>query len=105
MNRGNYIAKRANFNKKWIKWIYGEFDGTYAADPAPISDIDINKGMFNLVNWGKIPKDVDLTPAFERGAPSLLLKPAKIHLINPATETKWEIAMCEHFKNTLKFDL
>lgn len=77
-----------------MKRIYGEFDGTYAADPAPITDVDINKGMFNLVNKGVIPKDVDLTPAFERGAPSLLLKPAKIHLLNPATEAKREIALC-----------
>lgn len=77
-----------------MKRIYGEFDGTYAADPAPITDVDINKGMFNLVNKGVIPKDVDLTPAFEWGAPSLLLKPAKIHLLNPAVEAKREIALC-----------
>ena len=61
--------------------------------------------MFNLVNKGVIPRDVDLTPAFERGAPSLLLKPAKIHLMNPAAEAKREIAICDNHKNTLKFDL
>lgn len=60
--------------------------------------------MFNLVNRGVIPKDVDLTPAFEWGAPSLLLKPARIHLLNPVQETKWEIAMFDSLKNTLKYD-
>jgi hypothetical protein len=60
--------------------------------------------MINLVNRGVIPKDVDLAPAFERGAPALLLKPAKIHLYNPAVETKREIAVVESFKNAMKYD-
>jgi len=38
------------------------------ADPPPITEDDINKGMINLLNKGVIPKDVDLTPAFEKGA-------------------------------------
>lgn len=38
-------------------------------NPPPISEDDINKGMMSLLNKGIIPKDVDLTPAFEKGAP------------------------------------
>jgi hypothetical protein len=30
--------------------------------------------MLNLINRGIIPKDVDLTPAFDRGKPLLLAK-------------------------------
>jgi carbamoylphosphate synthase large subunit len=48
-------------------------------DPPPIAEEDLNKGMINLMNAKKIPKDVDLTPAFEKGVPLLLSKPAKIY--------------------------
>lgn len=44
------------------------------ADPPPITEDDINKGMINLLNKGIIPKDVDLTPAFEKGAPPVQCK-------------------------------
>ena len=37
------------------------------ADPPPITESDIKDGMYSLLNRGIIPKDVDLTPAFERG--------------------------------------
>lgn len=37
------------------------------ADPPPITENDISDGMFSLLNRGIIPRDVDLTPAFERG--------------------------------------
>lgn len=37
------------------------------ADPPPITENDIRDGMYSLLNRGVIPKDVDLTPAFERG--------------------------------------
>ena len=37
------------------------------AEPPPITENDIQDGMFSLVNRGIIPRDVDLTPAFERG--------------------------------------
>ena len=37
------------------------------ADPPPITENDIKDGMYSLLNRGVIPKDVDLTPAFERG--------------------------------------
>ena len=39
-----------------------------------ISEDDLKQGMLNLINRGIIPKDVDLTPAFERGKPLLLAK-------------------------------
>ena len=42
-----------------------------SAIPPPISEHDINDGMFNLLNRGIIPRDVDVSPAFERGIPAL----------------------------------
>lgn len=44
-----------------------------------ISEDDISKGMLNLINRGIIPKDVDLTPAFERGAPPLMNRAAPLY--------------------------
>ena len=49
------------------------------ADPPPITDYDLSQGMLNLVNRGMIPKDVDLTPAFSRGVPSLVNRPAQMY--------------------------
>ena len=46
---------------------------------ACITENDISKGLFNLMNRGMIPKDVDLTPAFVRGAPPLSNKAAPIY--------------------------
>jgi len=37
------------------------------ADPPPITENDISDGMYSLLNRGIIPRDVDLSPAFERG--------------------------------------
>jgi hypothetical protein len=48
-------------------------------DPPPITEDDINKGMISLLNKGIIPKDVDLTPAFEKGAPPVLCKGIKFY--------------------------
>ena len=45
-------------------------------DPAPITEDDIDRGMFNLVNTGKVPNDVDLTPAFEKGSAPVTVKSA-----------------------------
>ena len=44
-----------------------------------ISENDINKGLMNLISRGIVPRDVDLTPAFERGAPPLLSQKARFH--------------------------
>lgn len=37
------------------------------ADPPPITQNDLNDGMYSLLNRGIIPRDVDLSPAFDRG--------------------------------------
>jgi len=47
------------------------------ADPPPITESDISCGMYNLVQRRVIPKDVDLTPAFERGGALVSIKPAE----------------------------
>ena len=47
-------------------------------DPPHITEEDIEKGMITLLNRGIIPKDVDLTPAFEKGAPPMQLKGMKL---------------------------
>ena len=48
-------------------------------DPPPITEDDINKGMISLLNRGIIPKDVDLTPAFEKGAPPVTCKGVRFY--------------------------
>ena len=48
-------------------------------EAACITENDISKGIFNLMNKGIIPKDVDLAPAFERGAPPLTNKAIVIY--------------------------
>ena len=54
-------------------------DMGYLNDPPPISEDAINEGMLALVNKGLIPKDVDLTPAFEKGAPPVTCKGIKFY--------------------------
>ena len=49
------------------------------ADPPPITENDISDGMFSLLNRGIIPRDVDLTPAFERSGAPFSFNRAKIH--------------------------
>lgn len=46
------------------------------ADPPPITEKDIQRGLLDLISKGFIPKDVDLTPAFERGVPAYSVRPA-----------------------------
>jgi len=81
MVKGQYMAKRVKYAKKKRQASKFESDANeiYAPEPPPISDHDINQGMIHLVNRGIIPKDIDLTPAFERGAAPLQLAPAQIH--------------------------
>ena len=50
------------------------------AEPPAIHQDDINAGMLNLVNRGIIPRDVDVSPAFDRGSPSLVHAPSHIDL-------------------------
>ena len=49
------------------------------ADPPPITENDISDGMFSLLNRGIIPRDVDLSPAFERSGAPFRFNRAKIH--------------------------
>ena len=48
-------------------------------DHPQISEEDITKGMYSLVNKGIIPKDVNLTAAFEMGAPPVTAKGIKFY--------------------------
>lgn len=43
-------------------------------DPPEITEKEMEKGIIHLVNEGYIPKDVDVTPAFERGCATLTSK-------------------------------
>ena len=85
--RASYTAKRSNGhlykNKKW-RMFEKNPDAAAAIleasnDPPPITEDDINKGMINLLNRGIIPKDVDLTPAFEKGAAPIMCRGIKFY--------------------------
>lgn len=81
------------------------YDENFIPDPPPISDEDINKGMINLINRGIIPKDVDITPAFERGAPPLSMQPARIYYGDPREYLRREVATGPTYHKSLKYDL
>ena len=49
------------------------------SDPPPITEKDVDSGILSLIHRGLIPKDVDVTPAFERGLPPLQMKTAQFH--------------------------
>ena len=49
------------------------------ADPPPITENDIADGMYSLLNRGIIPRDVDLSPAFERNSAPFSFNKAPIH--------------------------
>ena len=49
------------------------------ADPPPITENDVKDGMYSLLNRGIIPRDVDLTPAFERGKAPIQCKQSYIN--------------------------
>ena len=80
---------------------------------ACITENDISKGLFNLMNKGIIPKDVDLTPAFVRGAPPLsnkaisiypgTMKPSQVFIRsdNSAHSVKFDFSYNEPKKSTL----
>ena len=50
------------------------------ADPPPITENDIDDGMLSLLNRGIIPRDVDLSPAFERNTAPFSFTKAPIHV-------------------------
>jgi hypothetical protein len=85
--RASYTAKRSNGhiykNKKW-RMLERNPEAAAAMleasnDPPPITEDDINRGMINLLNKGIIPRDVDLTPAFEKGAPPVMCRGVKFY--------------------------
>jgi hypothetical protein len=54
-----------------------EFRKNPFAELLAITESEITLGMYNLINKGIVPKDVDIMPAFERGVPPFMNKPAK----------------------------
>ena len=85
--RHSYTAKRSlggMFKSKKWKQLKGINNGG-VEDPPPITEDDINKGMINLLNKGLIPRDVDLTPAFEKGAPPVMCRGIKYYDKREAT--------------------
>lgn len=73
-------------------------------NPPPISEEDINKGMISLLNRGIIPKDVDLTPAFEKGAPPVQFRGMKFH-DKAEMHAKNEVHTEKFNRNSIRFDL
>ena len=79
-------------------------DMAYLNDPPPISEDAINEGMMSLVNRGFVPKDVDLTPAFEKGAPPVTCKGIKFY-DKREQFVKREISTGGEGASNVKFDL
>jgi hypothetical protein len=50
------------------------------ADPPPITENDIKDGMYSLLSRGIIPRDVDLSPAFERGGAAFTHQQSHVNL-------------------------
>ena len=74
------IGMRCNYNVQNNKRILPKhFRDDPFADPPPITENDISDGMYSLLNRGIIPRDVDLTPAFERSGAPFSFNRAKIH--------------------------
>lgn len=49
------------------------------SDPPALTEGDLGGGLLNLVNRGFIPPAADITPAFERGVPVVLQRPAPLY--------------------------
>jgi len=79
-------------------------DMAYLNDPPPISEEAINSGMMNLVIRGSVPKDVDLTPAFEKGAPPVTCKGVKFY-DKREQFVKREISTGGEGASSVRFDL
>ena len=77
----SYAAKRGAKNRPLppFRNTAAVSDMQYLNDPPPISEDAINEGMMSLVTKGLVPKDVDLTPAFEKGAPPVTCKGVKFY--------------------------
>ena len=79
-------------------------DMSYLNDPPPISEEDLGQGMMSMVTKGLIPKDVDLTPAFEKGAPPVTCKGVKFY-DKREQYVKRETATGGDGASNVKFDL
>ena len=102
---GSYQPKRtARVVKGPFKPKRRDDDVVYANDPPPISEEDINQGMMGLLNKGIVPKDVDLTPAFEKGAPPVTCRGIKFY-DKREMNVRREILTGGTVANTVKFDL
>jgi len=71
---------------------------------APIKDKDVKLGVLSLLNRGLVPKEVDLTPAFERGVPTFTMQKVKIHQ-HKEQFVKGEISSVPSHLYTAKFDV
>ena len=60
------------------------------ADPPPITETDIKDGMYSLLNRGIIPRDVDLSPAFERGKAPFTHQQSQIELKGADRPPQWK---------------
>jgi hypothetical protein len=60
-----------------------EFRRDPFADPPPITDKDLQKGVMALMQSGIIPKDVDISTAFKRGGDLVSASTMSITLIDP----------------------
>lgn len=102
----SYAAKRGNKTRPLppFRNTATVSDSSYMADNPPISEDAINEGMMSLVNKGLIPKDVDLTPAFEKGAPPVTCKSIKFYDKREAY-VKREVATGGDGASSIRFDL
>jgi hypothetical protein len=72
--------------------------------PKPIKEGDFNQGVSRLLDKGLIPKDVDLTVAFETGAAPVTIKGAVFH-DKSEMNVRREFATGGIANNHIKFDL
>ena len=79
-------------------------EGAYQTDPPPITEDDLNQGIQSLLNKGLIPKDVDLTPAFEKGAAPVTCRGIKFY-DKREQHVKRETLTGGTASNNIKFDL
>lgn len=84
--------------QKTIKSIRKYEDSNKQDEVPPITEDDLNLGIQSLLNKGKIPKDVDLTPAFEKGAPPVTFKGMKFH-DKKDLHVKKEVHILHHIVN------
>lgn len=95
----SYTAKHQKVIKKKLAPIV-----EMGEDPPPITEDDIDKGMITLLNKGIIPKDVDLTPAFEKGSAPVQVKGMRLNQ-KSEKHVKRDVQVGGTHQSTLKYDL